>query len=187
MRSAITIAALAFAAGAAYAQSHWAKEPERVFGLQLGSKLADSQIPNCRDADDPAREIKFCQWGGTGDATFVRGFPIPEFEDGIVMLVDDSAAGFVLSAKHADYLQVKSILLERYGPPTRRTIAKVRTKAGVPYDSETLNWTGKRVTLELEEYSRDINTSSATFHYLPLLGKRAEKDRADAKSKAPKM
>jgi hypothetical protein len=138
-------------------------------------------------ADTPESAWKFCKFGSAAEMTFVRGFPITEFESGTIMNVDGAASTMILNSKHDDYVAVREILIERYGSPTKRTVAKVRTKAGVAYESESLLWAGRRVTLSLDEYSGDVNTSAATFRYLPLVARRLEKERADAKSKAPKM
>lgn len=146
----------------------WAAEPADVFGIPLGQRLANDDVRDCGgvQADASAQKVQACAIEkprfSEGDIA-ISGLPIDAFRSGTIGRDDGLVTGVALASDHARYSEVRTILMERYGKPTRASKSAVQSKAGANFNSETLVWSGSHVTLTLMERSGDVGRTSTVF------------------------
>ncbi|WP_205966187.1 hypothetical protein, partial [Pseudomonas viridiflava] len=75
----------------------------------------------------------------------------------------------------------------KYGPATQLTSEPVKTKSGSSFSNETLFWSGKKVSITIQKYAGDINTTAATVSDLAAAEKRAAERDAKSSSNAGKL
>jgi hypothetical protein len=142
----------------------WTKEPASVFGIRFGQPIENRDVADCDGPYRPDTEsYPFCRHGAFRKATLLGKFTIPAIKEGMLTFEDELPASLMVSADHDDYADLRSILIERYGEPTKRVLEQVKTKAGAAFRSETLTWIGKNISITLKEYSGTINQSAAFF------------------------
>lgn len=180
---------LTFAVSAACAQS-WKREPETILGATFGVKPDWAQIEQCGSGQHLATKYGFCSMAisGWGSLVPLGGFPVNEFRSGMMELdADENLVQLTIYAKHADYQVVRSILIERYGQPTKRDVVTLKNKLGATFSSERLSWSGSRIIAMLSEWESNLNDSSVTFAYTPWLSKLVREDTERVKAGASKL
>ena len=136
-----------------------------MMGLRLG---ADLTLPECvgyADREPCVRrsivpELRignaFREVGGLPDI----GMP---YWDATVQLHDGKVEAFMFSTHHYKWLDLKALLIERYGKPLVVDVEKLQMKGGISITGQYLMWRGSRTKITANEYSGDIKTSSVMF------------------------
>lgn len=75
-------------------------------------------------------------------------------------------------------------LEERYGPPKKRDITKVKTKAGVEHDQVHLTWSDAENEIILTSPAADLNTMSVNLLSQKFVANELARDREKAKAGA---
>lgn len=86
----------------------------------------------------------------------------------------------IVSYYPSEYEYVRSVFVEKYGPPTATTKVPVRTKAGVEYGNDTTIWRFPNITIEMHRYGTTIDRGST---YITLNRWTADKATKEANSK----
>lgn len=179
------ILASAFAAHAGAADKKapakvWAKEPTSFLGVDLQGDVKKS-VPECTDPYGyKDKTLCYVELASSYKFNGLPSLGLSYAYELWATTTDGSLQGIDLSANSKDYAKLKDLLVTKYGPPTTNAAGKVKTKAGAEFDNETLLWSGRKVTILLQKYSRDINTSSA------FVSNNEQTDRAAAKRESEK-
>lgn len=192
MKTYFAAALIALCSSTSFAQKAptWTKEPTAVFGITLGAPLGNEAISECGGvkAETVSPSIAVCAMNrpGYGDIS-IAGFPVAEFDGGLLRREDGIVTGLYIHGKHSSYHQIKTLLLERYGKPTAVTTETVQNGMGASFKSELAMWNGKNVTLILKERSGEIDRTGVHFsHNLTAVKKMLEREKA-LKESASKM
>lgn len=140
-------------------------------GITLGATLAETSILDCgpRFINPPPEKMPFCvrQQTADGSTTDIRSLPVQPFNRGLILREAETVTTVALFAPHTDYSDARAVLIERYGPPTRREAAIWKNLAGASIDIERLTWTGVRVELMLNERGSKSAEAEAVFYLIP--------------------
>lgn len=146
----------------------WQQEPAAVFGLKLGEPLTASDIPAC----PPYRPgyglpNTLCIENSPGPyadkVATLNALPLNEVYSASVHMQNSQVSSLHLDFQHDHYAKLRAILIERYGPPTKSSIAEIKTRAGLAVPAETLEWIGRKNSLTLFERFQRIDKSLAAF------------------------
>jgi hypothetical protein len=162
-----SVVALFFLCNQAQAQA-WQQEPVAVFGLKLGEPLTASDIPMCppyRPGYGLPDALCIEKMSGpyAEKMATLNALPINEVYSASVHLQNSQVSSLHLDFKHDHYAKLRAILIERYGPPTKSSIAEIKTRTGLSVPAETLEWVGKKNSLRLFERFQRIDKSLAAF------------------------
>jgi hypothetical protein len=162
---ALPIAALLIATSS---QAQWSQEPEKVLGVRLGAAVPDA-APYCPatgsaqntclvrpDARMPPSLRIITRVRGTPDIGIRHAVPT-------VRYVNDRVHSLTIDTDHAEWKALKALLIERYGPPSETEQRQVVAGSGAMLGSETLTWTGTKVSIFAWERSGRVDQSSAMF------------------------
>lgn len=176
---------------AAQAQS-WKQEPESVLGIALGKPLANEAIPSCggvQTQEEPG-PVQACatQKPQFGDGPIMLGgIPIEAFTSGAVVREIGVVSQIGLMGSNDRYEEVKQILVERYGKPTKVGKLTLQNKVGASFTSEQLSWRGKTVSLVLDQRAGTVGEFAAVFTHLPTAAKTGGAAESKAKRDAQKL
>ncbi|MDZ7862850.1 hypothetical protein [Acidovorax sp.] len=168
----------------------WPNEPTAVFGVPIGEKLENDRIGQCGGvkADAEKNPVAVCAMERPGyGGIIIAGFPVPVFDGGYIDRDDGVVTSIILHGKHSNYRDIKALLMERYGKPTRTWTEKLQNKMGATFSSEALDWEGKSVTLKLRERSDTVDQTSVFFTSQSHLNKKATEREKSLKESATKM
>lgn len=182
--------ALALAMPLTAAAQTWKQEPSAVFGIPIGGQLENDRISECGGvkAEEGNQPIAVCAMQRPGyGGILIAGFPVPVFESGFIDREDGTVTTVVLNGKHANYKDIKTLLVERYGKPTTSRIERLQNKMGATFTSEVSFWNGKNVSLTLQERSGTVDETTAFFASVPHARKKAQDRQNDLKGAASKM
>ncbi len=153
----------------------WTKEPGNFRGMRWGAS-----------EDEVSKGVPGVDCGPHGD--YVDRC-IGQFDIGpngatnvFTFSAEKRLESVLLSFDSKDFDAMKTILIERYGPPTRRAVSEVKTRMNASYQNETLQWLGTKVDLTAMKYGSDITSGFAHFETKAAAAKHAKA--ADAKAKA---
>lgn len=173
----------------------WTKEPATFLGIALDSQFPGhiSKCPTNRfgslDTQAVATRVDdLCAASAYQNLVPVYGGPRLGFGYSIdVFTYDDKAGAVWLNTDSGNYHQLKSLMVDRYGNPTKSSSIAVTTKAGGKFTSEHSVWTGKKVEIVLEQLSGDINTSRVMVSTTLYQAQRNEKSTSDRQNAASKL
>lgn len=159
----------AFAQQSKKAPKVWAQEPTSVLGIKLGVPLAELALAECesysstppRDAPCTVKDKYNLQKGRFENLTGMPKIGVDYASS--LNLHEGVVRSLVLKLDHKDFLKLRSILEERYGAPTQVERGTVTSGAGAVLNSDTLTWTGKKITLLLLERSVTVDSTYAIF------------------------
>lgn len=185
MKASIVMAAV-LAVAPAFAQT-WQAEPSTVFGIPLGGSTA--QVRTCPDEDwknvEPA-----CQVTNKHLTSLIHLYGVPKLglpytaqlvpRDGRVMAIR-------LRHKQEHFAQMRALLEERYGAPTKVQTETAVTQQGGRFGNTTLEWTGKKVSIVAIERIGTINDSLVSFSDNELLRSQTEESESRTKGAASKL
>jgi hypothetical protein len=161
------------------AETHWDKEPSSFLGFDLGQRLPATLSPcpkNSLGYDDSSQlhPDETCLMG-KGRVFQLWWPPQLGFPYGNnIFLWNGKIEEVRLTTKAEDYPNLKSLLITRYGPPTRSSFVSVKTVGGGDFTSEKCVWAGKDVVIRLSQSDDTIDQSSVTVTDLAL---EAEEDK----------
>ncbi|KWS33162.1 hypothetical protein [Pseudomonas syringae] len=163
----------------------WDREPDSFMGLRFDKKI-DAALPQC-----PPRTVvskTMCYEPPYTNLYTVKGGP----EIGIGYGLSAFAGGlgvetFYLTTNSDNFSALVELFTNKYGPPTRRTSEPVKTKSGSSFSNETLFWSGKKVSIVIQKYAGDINTTAATVSDLAAAEKRSAERDAKSSTNAGKL
>lgn len=191
MKSALTLilfSALAispaFAAKKPAAQT-WTKEPDSFMGLRFDQKV-DAALPLCPRGTVISKQM--CHDAPYTNLYSVRGGP--EIGFGYTLSVFSGGHGvesFYLTTNSDNFSKLADLFTSKYGAPMDSSSETVKTKAGASFTNETLSWRGKKVSITLQKFSGDINTSAATISDIDAAAKKAAERESKASSNANKL
>lgn len=184
----IALALLAISCTSAWSQT-WSREPTSVFGLKLGAPLKPGDLEPCDTKAQDSGPLAFCRTDSVGySAPFlVGGFPVREFREGMLTVDDGVVSALMIQGNHSDYAQIRALLIERYGAPTKRVAAEVQNTAGAAFKSERLTWIGKRVSIVLIERSGRVDQTAVNFMHNASTASSAQEREQKTKADAAKM
>jgi hypothetical protein len=165
LKKALMIATMASVAGAAFAadkKQNWPLEPDSFMGISLTKSLAES-MPQCTGKNLAITQTSLCH-----DKEYV-----PDYAS--IYGGPKIGVGYNLAAKtrgnriqyismdigEEEFDKLLLIFTEKYGKPTSKDLEAIQTKGGAKFTNEIYNWIGKKVSIRVERYSGDIDSSSA--------------------------
>lgn len=148
----------------------WKEEPTAFLGIGLDTNFPGG-MQECPtrgagglryvDPFDGARMATTCVGPAFQNMYQIYGSPKLGFGYELNAFTYDGKAGlFLLTSNVANYAAMKELLIARYGAPSKKQSLSVTTKGGGKFTSEQLTWSGKKVSIVLDQLSSDINTSS---------------------------
>lgn len=160
----VALALAALSSGSSYA---WDREPEAFWGLKLGAPLA-AQLPEC--SRDPRhtrlyslQQERRCYKVPEYSKRFVELAVNPPLGIGVAdaqaWLLDGNIEGVRFKVAHYNWRKLESLLVERFGPPTKVETVQLTTRAGARLSGQDLVWAGANVFIELSEYADRITES----------------------------
>ncbi|WKL14262.1 hypothetical protein QYQ99_17800 [Comamonas testosteroni] len=171
----------------------WAQEPTSVLGIKLGVPLVDLALAECesyssippQDAPCTVKDKYNLQKGRFEN---LIGMPNIGVDYSTTLnLHNGLVRSLTLKLDHRDYLKLRSILEERYGAPTQVERGTVTSGAGAVLNSDTLTWTGKRITLLLLERAVTVDSTYVTFTDESVMAAEIESQTQKSKDAASKF
>lgn len=181
--SAVAAAVLASSVAQAQSQGRWEKEPERIFGIQLGTKLSEAALPPC---PVNGRETELCLYrvpetpGISQPPVYLRGHAFDYVAVTLVLEDDGTVGGLVARLDERNYLRFREALNTRYGPPTSDVNESVQSRAGATYGSNTARWVGQRMSITAYQRLDRVDSSAVLFQD----NASAERERAKRENRA---
>lgn len=193
MRSVVLGLAVLIASGMAWGNGPgWNKEPKAVFGIPIGGELKPEDLRDCggvmNSSGDEAIAACAIKRPMFGDGAYViGGFPVQAFTEGAIEISGGLVQSVLLKSRQADFQNVKEILIERYGKPSKDLNAKFETNGGKMLSSRVLMWIGPTVSITFAERSGSVDTSSTSFTSTRNLKKADQEIERKRKADASKM
>lgn len=163
-------------------QQSWEKEPDSFLGISLSSAVdgisSCPYIGNDIDFATIQQSGKVCagREHRRKDHVELVGLPKTGFPyDVTVEGWEQGIAYFYLKTEPEHFHELVKLFVTRYGAPTKSETETVKTKGGAEFSNELLYWSGKSVSIVLERYDGDINTSTAMISNRSYLNAEAEK------------
>lgn len=179
----------------ASAPKTWYLEPETVFGIKLGGLVTELALPTCppvnRAGFHDIKQVDLCVLPSTYSPDKRADlFGTPELA--IQYKASLSYYNGLISALSLDFAQpdfekMKSILIERYGDPTKIDVVEVTTRAGAKLTSQQIQWTGKKTIIVAIERLGTIDQSCVSFSDLGVTEKKLADQSLGKKSDAAKF
>lgn len=163
---------------AAYAQQPaWEKEPTTFRGITIGGPLP-STIPECPLNSLPRSQFKsyvsnptgVCFKELTGGARFnstlqgmlyvVELINMPDIgirDRMYVSALDDKIERISLGFRPEAISSFKSVLIERYGPPTTTEKIRLQNRLGAEFIGEESVWRGRNFAMTLSQYDTSVS------------------------------
>ena len=147
----------------------WDREPTTVFGVLLGGPIPRSSFPACVK---PTRENDYARPSETCLQEPEYGYPIAYLkglgisgvaDEASLHLLDEKVVSVHVSFRQQTYGAMKSILIERYGPPSKIESMDVVTRGGANLTSEVASWEGVQNEITLVERVGKVDQSVAAF------------------------
>jgi hypothetical protein len=186
---AMCVSGAASAATKKPAEKPWAQEPTSFMGVDFKSNVIND-VPLCTETFSHL-ERNLCYMGPpVGGLFWFQGTPVigTTYNYDLAAQVTDGAIEyFYLKSKSEDFDALSRLFITKYGAPSRRTKDKVKTKGGAEFVNDTLVWNGKTISITLEKYGRDINSSTATLKNNALTAKSAAESEKKTYSDASKL
>jgi hypothetical protein len=104
-----------------------------------------------------------------------------------VETVDQVPKYFALDTEQSNFPSLLAALTERYGRPTSSVVKKVKTRAGAEFSAASYRWTGKLVSIALEERADTIDRSMAIISDIELARQSYERREQETKKGAAKL
>ncbi|MDQ3203920.1 MAG: hypothetical protein M3Q94_17430, partial [Pseudomonadota bacterium] len=163
----------------------WNKEPDSFMGLRFDQKV-DAAMPVCPRGTVISKQL--CHEPPYTNLYTVRGGP--EIGFGYSLSVFAGGPGvesFYLTTNSDNFSKMAALFTSKYGAPMDSSSEIVKTKAGASFTNETLSWQGRKVSITLQKFAGDINTSAATISDLATTAQKAAEREAKANSNASKL
>jgi hypothetical protein len=169
----------------------WENEPESFLGISFTQPIP-GDMPKCEYVHTGSRyaisnEGPVCANKLTQDIYSIYRTPKLAFDYELSITLSSGLPGFVyLQTDRSNFPKMKEVFVAKYGSPTTTTVEKVTTKSGATFDAQFLKWSGKNVTLKLNEVVSNINTASAEFtttEWQKASKNESEKNTADSVNK----
>lgn len=145
--------------GAVAQQSSKWEEPTSFLGVKLDEPVS---IPRCARGSDELCQVPSLT--GNKDLTIIRRTPDLGFSYSLYAFTNDGVTYDVsLDTKATNFLQLKTLLVERYGPPHKDEQQTVHNGFGTAFPDEVLTWEGPNMQITLEQRSGSIDKSSVDF------------------------
>lgn len=179
-------AALCMLPMASWSQA-WSNEPAAIFGVRLGDDLSSLRL--CPDRDWDNKEPP-CQAPSQYAPGLIHLYGLPKL--GIPFTAEVQAhAGRIravtLHFKELDFGEMRTMLEDRYGPPTSVRDAPVTTIGGANLRSAMLEWKGRSVSIFAAQRVDTIDRSMARFSSNELDAIVAREREQKARTGASKM
>jgi len=145
----------------------WPKEPTAVFGIPIGQEIGAGTFPTCPKrsyATGYESPTSPCLEPGNRSMMFLQGINIPGVASSATIYLDDGMVRSVdLETRHESYGQLKAMLVERYGSPTKVDREEVKNNAGAAFPNEISRWVGATNSITLTERHGRVDRSRAVF------------------------
>ena len=143
--------ALAFITMEARASDKWPQEPNGFKGVAFGASAADLQkVIHARCTG--TKEIRSC---------FTR--EIQPFNWVDLVFRGDHLARVVAEIPSADFDSIRSLFIEKYGPPHTETHEPVQNLMGAQYDNVILRWMGDGINITLKRFGETLTEGAVIF------------------------
>jgi hypothetical protein len=141
--------------------NNWKLEPQSFLSIKLGVPITESLDKCSSDLRHEEKLKKMC-WTGSNDSKSKLGiFIAPDigvwYTGHEIEVIDGLVESVAFGFKHFEYVKVADLLKSKYGPPTTRKVAEVKTRGGASYDSLEMTWKGKKYTLTYKSISGTID------------------------------
>jgi hypothetical protein len=84
----------------------------------------------------------------------------------------------------AQYVVLRGIFVDRYGPPTATKEETLQNRLGATFTNEILQWSGERVWIRLQHYGSKVDTGHAVIALRTVIDREGEEaDKARKKGK----
>lgn len=169
----------------------WEKEPTGFHGLDFGMpwkdagdavKKASRKTPVARDGLGTA----YCdkdKSGSKGEFCFEKFLIGTAPVDALYKFEGGGLSSVYVGFSSRDYAFLKDVLVQKYGQPTSAEEVPVKTRMGVDYTNEILEWRGGKVWCSLRKYAGSIDKGSLSLTLRSALEAGA-KTREQEKAKA---
>lgn len=185
----MSICGAAQAAAKKPVEKNWSQEPTSFMGINFKSNVSDS-VPACTQAFAHL-EQSICYMSPPMSGLFMfmgtPGLGLQYTNKLFAQVTDGEVEYFLMETKSSEFNELSRVLITKYGEPAQRAKSKVKTKAGAEFDNETLIWKGKLVSITLEKYGSDINTSTTTLTNNALVAKSAVESERKRNAAASKL
>lgn len=94
---------------------------------------------------------------------------------------------FSITTKQRNFEQLATVLVERYGEPTERSVDIVKTNGGGEFTSTTYVWSGKKVRISIRERANMVDETWVMVTDIDLAMERQKKMENSAKDAASKL
>ncbi len=143
-----------------------------MMGIELGAPK--ERIERCPAGNAALTSAVTC----LEESSMTWGLPITFHLAGWTSLVDGRVAAVYMTVRRdSDFQRLKSIMVERYGPPHRVSTEEVTTRSGAVVPSEESAWNGSKVNITLSERAGRVDQSRVSFSYKPLAQAAQERSR----------
>lgn len=162
----LIMTSLATASVQAQTLKPWVKEPSAIFGIAIGQPLDTDRIDKCggKRADPLKERVPACIMSDSSSGNLtLSDFPGDLFDTGFIQTNDGVVASLLLKAPHSKFIEVRQLLIERYGKPTTFEMQTLQNGYGKKFSSEVMVWAGKSITLTVSERMSDTNVSGVYF------------------------
>ncbi|RON88458.1 hypothetical protein [Pseudomonas fluorescens] len=167
------------------AATTWTQEPDSFMGLRFDQKV-DVALPACPRGVGIHKQM--CHEPPYTNLYTVNGGPSVGFGYSLSVFAGGSGVeSFYLSTNSDNFSQLAELFTTKYGTPQSSTSEVVKTKGGASFTNETLSWRGSKVSITLQKFAGDINTSAATISDIAATLKKAEEREAKTNSAASKL
>jgi len=169
--------------GEHHSEGTWDKEPQAVFGVKLGRRF-EQQVPECPQDRNAALKVgRLCYYlnavplregqmrydlfseGQFRYYTFGNMPPLgaPVVRHAALVSEDGIFQGVLLIFRNADYANVRSLFVSRYGNPSGRKVVIKQSKIGARFGSERMEWKGDNVIISIDQIGRTLDETMAVI------------------------
>ena len=136
----------------------WDREPRTFRNVPWGASEAEATARmatsewKCGEVNKPSLLVqRAC--AGHFDVGLANVLTVFGFYDGKFVVA-------TLTFESSNWTEVRDAFLEKFGPPSERSIDQLKTRMNVEYASEKLEWSGAAVIVQLSQYSGKVTESS---------------------------
>lgn len=159
---------------------------DTFMGIKFGAKFDESSLPRCTNSTPEALCIESASFPGYR----LKGVPISSIDTDAFLMVspDGLAQEIVFSGTSGSYAQVKQVLTQRFGAPTKVEQSEVQNRMSARFDQEASTWEWATFKIELTKRSRmDLDKLSFRAIDKSLEEKRLQRRQEALKGEAEKL